>query len=116
MLASIDASLGFSLVILLGGALFSTDGDGLSTATGDVEGDALDFTTGCADGVFVSAAGLGFEVALDWTGKAVGEFELPSTGAGTLILIGVVGPTVLFDAVSVIFSILCSGIGCIVGT
>ena len=46
---------------------------------------------------------LGFSVALDWTGKAVGDVVLPSTGAGTLKLRDDVGPTVLFDGVSVPF-------------
>ena len=66
LLASIlvDSSLGFSLTATLGGMLFSTDGNKVSTATGDAEGAKLGFGIGCSDGLSVAGIGLGFSVAL----------------------------------------------------
>ena len=114
---SVDSSLGFALTATLGGMPFSTDGDKLSTATGDAVGVWLGFNISCSDGLFVAKIGFGFSVTLGWTGKAVGDEVLPSTGAGTLKLRDDIGAEVLlFDAVSVPFHSTFLRTGCIVGT
>jgi hypothetical protein len=107
-----DPALGFSVITAsLGGTVgcVSSDGDGLAATTGEAVGEEVGFGMGCFVGGSLAAMDwLGGSVTLEVCvgGRPVGNWVVPSTGAGTAL-----GPAVvlLFDAVS-------DGRGCPVGT